>query len=80
MPRTHRYWIIAGTATTMNDMNEPKVALVTGANKGTGYEIAKGLGALGHRVGIGARDEGRLGAAVEKLLADGIDAFGVPWT
>ncbi|GGZ71193.1 dehydrogenase [Streptomyces subrutilus] len=52
--------------------------LVTGANKGIGYAIAAGLGALGHRVGVGARDEARLEAAVEKLRAAGVDAFGVP--
>lgn len=53
-------------------------ALVTGANKGIGYEIAAGLGRLGWRVGVGARDDGRRAAAVERLQADGIDAFGVP--
>lgn len=59
-------------------MSKAKIALVTGANKGIGYEIAAGLGALGHRVGVGARDDRRLGAAVEKLRAAGVDAFGVP--
>ncbi|MFD8789620.1 SDR family oxidoreductase [Streptomyces vinaceus] len=59
-------------------MSKTKIALVTGANKGIGYAIAAGLGALGLRVGVGARDETRLGAAVEKLRADGVDAFGVP--
>ncbi|WP_331738282.1 SDR family oxidoreductase [Streptomyces sp. NBC_01276] len=59
-------------------MSETKIALVTGANKGIGYEIATGLGALGYRVGVGARDEARLEAAVEKLRAAGVDAFGVP--
>ncbi|GAA1962562.1 SDR family oxidoreductase [Kitasatospora viridis] len=59
-------------------MNEGTVALVTGANKGIGYEIAAGLGALGLRVGIGARDDRRRQAAVEKLRAAGVDAFGVP--
>ncbi|MDQ0792232.1 SDR family oxidoreductase [Streptomyces sp. B1I3] len=59
-------------------MNERKTALVTGANKGIGYEIAAGLGALGFSVGVGARDGRRREAAVEKLRAAGIDAFGVP--
>ncbi|MBT2455630.1 SDR family oxidoreductase [Streptomyces sp. ISL-86] len=59
-------------------MSEAKIALVTGANKGIGYEIATGLGALGYRVGVGARDEARLETAVEKLRAAGVDAFGVP--
>jgi NAD(P)-dependent dehydrogenase (short-subunit alcohol dehydrogenase family) len=59
-------------------MSERTTALVTGANKGIGYEIAAGLGALGWTVGVGARDDGRREAAVEKLRAAGVDAFGVP--
>ncbi|MGW5333964.1 SDR family oxidoreductase [Streptomyces bauhiniae] len=59
-------------------MSEAKTALVTGANKGIGYEIAAGLGALGHRVGVGARDDARRESAVRKLRAAGVDAFGVP--
>jgi NAD(P)-dependent dehydrogenase (short-subunit alcohol dehydrogenase family) len=59
-------------------MSEQTIALVTGANKGIGYEIAAGLGALGWRVGVGARDEQRREAAVAKLRAAGADAFGVP--
>ena len=59
-------------------MSETKIALVTGANKGIGYAIANGLGALGYRVGVGARDEARREDAVEKLRAAGVDAFGVP--
>ncbi|MBK3573477.1 SDR family oxidoreductase [Streptomyces sp. MBT65] len=59
-------------------MSETKIALVTGANKGIGYEIANGLGALGYRVGVGARDEVRCETAVEKLRAAGVDAFAVP--
>lgn len=61
-----------------NIARHPQVALVTGANKGIGYEIAAGLGALGWTVGVGARDEERREAAVEKLRAAGVDAFGVP--
>ncbi|KAB8184120.1 SDR family oxidoreductase [Microbispora catharanthi] len=59
-------------------MSEATIALVTGANKGIGYEIAAGLGALGWSVGVGVRDEGRREGAVEKLRAAGVDAFGVP--
>jgi len=59
-------------------MSEQTTALVTGANKGIGYEIAAGLGALGWRVGVGARDDARRETAVEKLRAAGVDAFGVP--
>ncbi|MBB3674377.1 SDR family oxidoreductase [Modestobacter versicolor] len=59
-------------------MNEKRTALVTGANKGIGYEIAAGLGALGWRVGVGARDDDRRDAAVTRLRESGVDAFGVP--
>ena len=59
-------------------MNENATALVTGANKGIGYEIAAGLGARGFTVGVGARDEARRNEAVEKLRAADVDAFGVP--
>ncbi|MCA5894327.1 SDR family oxidoreductase [Isoptericola sp. NEAU-Y5] len=58
-------------------MEEKKVALVTGANKGIGFAVARGLGTEGFRVAVGARDDARRDAAVEKLRADGVDAFGV---
>ncbi|GAA4367958.1 SDR family NAD(P)-dependent oxidoreductase [Nocardioides caricicola] len=58
-------------------MTEKKIALVTGANKGIGYEIAAGLSRLGFRVGVGARDTTRREEAVAKLQADGHDVFGV---
>ncbi|MFF0256340.1 SDR family oxidoreductase [Micromonospora zamorensis] len=59
-------------------MSDKKIALVTGANKGIGYEIAAGLGALGWSVGVGARDQARRDAAVARLRDAGVDAFGVP--
>ncbi len=62
---------------TEQTTDQQTIALVTGANKGIGYEIAAGLGALGWSVGVGARDESRRNAAVEKLRAHGVDAFGV---
>jgi NAD(P)-dependent dehydrogenase (short-subunit alcohol dehydrogenase family) len=39
----------------LDRMGEQTIALVTGANKGIGYAIAAGLGALGWSVGVGAR-------------------------
>ena len=59
-------------------MTEKTTALVTGANKGIGFEIAAGLGALGWRVGVGARDQQRREEAVVKLREGGADAFAVP--
>ncbi len=58
-------------------MNNTKVALVTGANKGIGFAIAQGLGAIGFCVGVGARDDTRREQAVQQLRAAGADAFGV---
>lgn len=52
-------------------MSEQTIALVTGANKGIGYEIAAGLGALGWSVGIGARDRERGAQAAAALCARG---------
>lgn len=62
---------------TENRFTNGKLALVTGANKGIGLAIARGLGAAGFRVAAGARDAGRREAAVQSLRADGVDAFGV---
>jgi NAD(P)-dependent dehydrogenase (short-subunit alcohol dehydrogenase family) len=50
------------------------VALISGANKGIGYEIARGLGAKKIKVLVGARDEARGQTAVEKLKAEGAEA------
>jgi NAD(P)-dependent dehydrogenase (short-subunit alcohol dehydrogenase family) len=43
--------------------------LITGANKGLGYETARRLIAEGHEVWVGARDEARGRAAAEELGA-----------
>ncbi|WP_251975727.1 SDR family oxidoreductase [Salinicola avicenniae] len=49
-----------------------RIALVTGANKGIGLEIARGLAQAGVFVIIGVRDAGRATAAVAELSATGL--------
>jgi NAD(P)-dependent dehydrogenase (short-subunit alcohol dehydrogenase family) len=58
-------------------MSTNKVALITGANKGIGYEVARQLGQQSITVLIGARDEVKGDEAAEKLRAEGIDAHAV---
>jgi NAD(P)-dependent dehydrogenase (short-subunit alcohol dehydrogenase family) len=56
------------------DADEPgeKVALITGGNKGIGFEIARQLGQRGIFVLIGARDETRGQQAAAALTAEGL--------
>ncbi len=63
-------------STFNNTDMKTKTVLVTGANKGIGYGIAKHLGLSGWRVVIGARDEGRATKAINELKALGIDVLG----
>ena len=51
-----------------------KRALVTGANKGIGLEIARELGNNGYEILLGARDESRGMQAAENIKKDGIIA------
>ena len=62
---------------TNGDLFQGATALVTGANKGIGFEIARGLGANKIVVLMGARDEARGKAAAEQLKSEGIDARAV---
>ncbi|MFI8829086.1 SDR family oxidoreductase [Streptomyces sp. NPDC053431] len=50
-----------------------RVAVVTGANKGIGREIARQLAERGHTVYLGARDERRGRETAAALSADGLD-------
>jgi 3-oxoacyl-[acyl-carrier protein] reductase len=49
-----------------------KRAFVTGASRGIGLAIARGLAIEGAVVSIGARDPGGLAAAVDRLAAEGL--------
>jgi NAD(P)-dependent dehydrogenase (short-subunit alcohol dehydrogenase family) len=51
-----------------------KIALITGANKGIGFETARQLGQQGVTVLVGARDVKKGEAAAEKLRQGKIDA------
>ena len=53
-----------------------KIVLVTGANKGIGFGIAKHLGLTGWEVIVGARNEQRASKAVEDLKSYGIKVLG----
>lgn len=55
-------------------MTANRIALITGANKGIGLEIARQLAQAGIHVIIGARDDGRARAAVDDLASQGLVA------
>ncbi|WP_145335066.1 SDR family NAD(P)-dependent oxidoreductase [Paenibacillus xylanexedens] len=52
-----------------------KIALVTGASKGIGFEIARQLGQLGITVLVAARTQATANEAAEVLLKEGIQAI-----
>ena len=57
-------------------MANEKIVLVTGANKGIGFGIAKHLGLSGWNVILGARNEQRAEKAISELKAAGINVLG----
>lgn len=56
-----------------------KVAFITGANRGIGFETAKGLGELGITVVIGARDLAKGLEAAKQLQELGIEAEAISY-
>lgn len=53
---------------------QQRIAFITGANRGIGFETAKHLGEQGIKIILGSRDESKGLQAVTQLKADGIDA------
>jgi NAD(P)-dependent dehydrogenase (short-subunit alcohol dehydrogenase family) len=52
-----------------------RIALITGANRGLGFEAARQLGALGMTTLIGSRDAAKGERAAAELRGDGRDAI-----
>ncbi|HEY8119462.1 MAG TPA: SDR family oxidoreductase [Methylophilaceae bacterium] len=59
--------------------NQAKVAFITGANRGIGFETAKGLGELGITIVIGARDLQKGRDAASQLQVMGIKAEAIAY-
>ncbi len=59
-------------------MAETRIALVTGANRGIGFEIVRQLERLGVVTVLSARDPVKAQAAADKLLSEGIEVGVVP--
>jgi len=56
----------------------PQTALVTGATEGIGRAIAFALGKAGYRVGVCARDPGKVTSLLAELARAGVTAAGRP--
>jgi NAD(P)-dependent dehydrogenase (short-subunit alcohol dehydrogenase family) len=61
----------------MHMAQEQKVALITGANRGIGYETAKQLGEKGVTVVAAARTAQAAEETAARLKSEGVDAYGL---
>jgi len=59
-------------------MNTKRIALITGANKGIGFETARQLGQQQVTILLGARDPAKGEAAAGKLRGEGLDVRALP--
>ncbi|BCY13446.1 3-oxoacyl-ACP reductase FabG [Actinoplanes sp. L3-i22] len=57
-------------------MTQQRVAVVTGGTSGIGLEVARLLGASGHRIYLGARNDENVSATVKQLRDQRIEADG----
>lgn len=53
-------------------MADTRIAVVTGANRGIGFEVSRQLAARGLRVVVAARDEAKARQAADELDGDGV--------
>src|SRR3954466_9565511 len=65
------------STTSTSAATQARVALITGANKGIGLEIARQLGHKGFSVWLGCRDQARGDQAAAQLREAGINAQAV---
>ncbi|CAF0861766.1 unnamed protein product [Adineta ricciae] len=56
----------------MTTTDKKRLALITGANKGIGFQVARQLATKGIHVLLGSRDETRGNQAVEQLVAENL--------
>ncbi len=67
--------LVSETTYSVMKTEHDKIALITGANKGIGKEVARQLAKLGYAVFMGSRDMHRGREASEELCAEGYEIF-----
>ena len=62
-------WRVPYILSVKNKNRRMKTVLITGANKGIGFETAKQLAQLGYFVFLGSRDKAKVLDAINKLIS-----------